>query len=370
MGIGLMSETNQNTEEVQQNMAEFTNNVETQPEVAEVSNSGDSPADQADQADQKSDETVETVETQNNSNENANAELRPTFEVDEESEDDESEDEPDLSKYTMLNADNLDEDAPIPGQEYALFSFMSPEGIMNCNIRAFKFRGAFPTVEAATEHAESLKKTDKYFKIHCAESGKWVEFDPPEDHVEKVVAGNKKQQKIIDAQRKARMDKMNELAGRHKQNIDKTDRGAKSRIEESKKAGAAEDYANKSRTKSQQKKAARQQKMNTAQSNRSSRSDQMRERLRKKLEAKKAQKAEEANKRRLKETRGNKSSTDSFPTESATESRFESGQVSETDLQRKTEVVYQASSDLEATKNELQRTNANIDKIRKMMQKN
>lgn len=311
-------------------------------------------------------DTSEVVEAESvNSSENNNAEsesieAKPVFEVDDESED-ESEEEVDLSKYTVLDADNLDEDKPIPGQEFALFSFMSPEGIMNCNVRLLKFRGAYPTIEAATAAADELKKKDKYFKIHAAESGKWVEFDPPEEHVEQVVAGNKKQQKIIDAQRKARMDNANELAGRYKQKIDKVDKGAESRVEESKKAGAAEDYANKNRSKSQAKKQAKQEKAQAQMrgNNRSSKAEAMRERLKKRLADKRAK---EANEKRLEQTK------------EETDNRFGSGQVGvnvTTDtsgLKQKTEVVNKASDDLEKKKSELERTNANIDKIRKMMQ--
>lgn len=361
-----MSDPNQNTEKIQQNMTGNNTEVESVEVVDAVVDAA--------VADVSTDVTVEASVDETNTdviNETTNETDHPTFEVDEESEDESDEEEPDLSKYTVLDADNLDEDAPIPGQEFALFSFMSPEGIMNCNIRALKFRGAFPTQEKAEEYAEELKKNDKYFRILCAESGKWVEFDPPEEHVEKVVAGNKKQQKIIDAQRKARMDKMNELSGRHKQNIDKSDRGSKSRIEESKKAGAAEDYANKNGSKTQTKKAEKQQKMQQqAQrgNGRSARAETARDRLRKKLEAKrqKAQgdKAESANKNRLEKTGG-----DAEVREVSTEERYQSGQVNEEDLQRKTNVVNQASAELETKKSELERTNANIDKIRKMMQK-
>jgi uncharacterized protein DUF5832 len=336
------------TPEVQnENNSENVENVEqneTQIE-SETLNAVDQ-AENNDQTEATHDETADETDDADEA-----ADTKPTFEVEDESEsDDESEEDVDLSKYTVLDADNLDEDEVIPGQEFALFSFMSPEGIMNCNVRMIKFRGAFPSIEKATEHADTLKKTDKYFKIHCAESGKWVEFDPPEDHVEQVVAGNKKQQKIVDAQRKARMDKANELAGRYKQKIDKSDRGAKDRIEESKKAGAAEDYANKNRSKTQAKKAKKQKKIEANQrSGKSSRGEAMRKRLAKRLAEKKEKEANAANKRRLEETR-------------------ESGQVNEADLQQKTAAVNQASENLEQQKSELQRTNANIDKIRKMMQ--
>lgn len=305
-------------------------------------------------------EASNDIESINKSSSN-DVENKPVFEVDEESEDEKNA-EIDLSKYTVLDADNLDEDDPIPGQEFALFSFMSPEGIMNCNVRAFKFRGAFPSLDKAKEYADKLKKKDVYFKIHAGESGKWLEFDPPEEHVEEVVAGNKKQQKIIDAQRKARMDKMNELAGRHKQKMDKVDRGSESRKEESKKAGAAEDLANKKRSKAQAKMQAKQEQV-VAQASNSRRAQHAArlERLRKKLEQKKV---DEANKNRKEQGR---SSVNRIVT---AEDRFESGKINETNLKKKTEVVNQASADLEAKKSELDRTNANIDKIRKMMKKN
>jgi Family of unknown function (DUF5832) len=363
-----MTDTNQNTDQIQQNttdsvgephpevvVAETTPLETNETQVDTVTESGKPDVAQTD---------VETNNQDNDQNDPSDQNDKPTFGADDESEESEDDGEPDLSKYTVLDADNLDEDDPIPGQEYALFSFMSPEGIMNCNIRAFKFRGAFPSIEKATEHAETLKKKDKYFKIHCGESGKWVEFDPPEEHVEKVVAGNKKQQKIIDAQRKARMDKINELAGRHKQKTDKSDRGAESRIEESKKAGAAEDYSNKNRSKTQKKKKAKQAKQQrqvaAGSSGRAAKHEAMRERMRKKIEARKSK---EANKNRLNNTRG-----DNAERTVTTEERFESGQVSNEELKKKTEDVNQASNDLEAKKSELQRTNANIDKIRKMMQ--
>ena len=110
------------------------------------------------------------------------------------------------------------------------------------------------------------------------------------------------------------------------------------------------------------------------------RAETARDRLRKKLEAKRqkaqGEKAESANKNRLDKTRG-----DGEIREVSTEERYQSGQVKEADLQekadlqgkadlqRKTDVVNQASAELETKKSELERTNANIDKIRKMMQK-
>lgn len=145
----------------------------------------------------------------------------------------------DLSKYTVVDADHLDEDKPIDDQKYVLFSFMSPEGIMNCDVRAVKFRGAFPTLEKASEKAAQLEKEDPYFKIFIGEGFKWLDFDPPASRVEREMSSNKDHQKILDAQAKQRMAKINTLAGKHKQLVDKKDSGKEDRKMEAKKASAA-----------------------------------------------------------------------------------------------------------------------------------
>ena len=163
--------------------------------------------------------------------------------------DDDSDSEPemennnkeDLSKYTLLDGDHLDEDTPIKGQEFCLFSFLSPEGIMNCKVRAVKFRGAFSTMDDALKFAREIEEKDKYFKIFIGESGKWLDFDPPANRVEREMSTSKPHQKLLDAQAKQRMDQLNQLAKRHKDNVDKKDKGGKERIEESKKSGAAHD---------------------------------------------------------------------------------------------------------------------------------
>jgi len=153
----------------------------------------------------------------------------------------------DLSRYTVV--DHLDEDEPIRGQEYCLFSFLSPEGVMNCNIRALKFRGAYSNIDDAKAAARELEKKDKYFKIFIGDSGKWLDFDPPSSRVEMEISSNKEHQKIIDAQRKQRMNKINALAGKHKEMLDKKDKGIDERKIEAKKAGAASDAVEKQRAK-------------------------------------------------------------------------------------------------------------------------
>jgi hypothetical protein len=151
----------------------------------------------------------------------------------------------DLERYTKV--DHLDEDPVIEinfggkkyKQMYALFSFISPEGVMNCNVRALKCRGCFETEKEAHEKVKELEKIDSYFKIFVAEVGKWVEFDPPASRVEKEASTDPKYQKILDAQAKMRMNKINALVGKHKENIDIKESGKQERIKETKMSSAS-----------------------------------------------------------------------------------------------------------------------------------
>ena len=247
----------------------------------------------------------------------------------------------DMSKYTVVDADHLDEDKVDDSQKYSLFSFLSPEGIMNCNIRAVKFRGAFSSMEEAEKAVKELEKEDPYFKIFIGESGKWLEFDPPVERVEKEKSTNKQQQRIIDEQRKQRMAKMNELAGKHKQNIDKKEKGKKERIEESKKSGAADHEIDKRRNKKNETKNKSPQNETKSESGpeteiRSSRNMSTRERLRKKLAEKQA-KAQ--NEKRMKE-------------------------LENSDMDKKVESINKINSDLQEENNKIEKTEQNIQKIK------
>lgn len=193
---------------------------------------------------------TDNADYSNNSNEKETIQIK--FGANEESDDEnnmgEKDGQHDKSKYTIIDADHLSEDRPIPGQEYCLLSFLSPEGVMNCNIRAIKFRGAFPTLERAIEYSKKLEADDGYFKIFCGESGKWVEFDPPAERVERELTSNPKHQKILDAQREQRLKKLNELAGRFKETVDRKDAGKDMRIRENKKISAADELIRKNNT--------------------------------------------------------------------------------------------------------------------------
>jgi hypothetical protein len=271
----------------------------------------------------------------------------------------------DLSKYTLVDPDNLDEDEPIRGQEFCLMSFMSPEGIMNCNVRAVKFRGAFSNIEDAKKRAKELEKKDKYFKIFIGETGKWLDFDPPSSRVEEECSSNPGTQNIINQQRKQRMKKLNDLATVTKQKIDNEDKGGKERRNESKKAGAASDAVEKQRTKKQET-ATKQEEKQTAKRQANPRTTAI-ENTKAKL------------KKRLADIQNNK-----IKAELAKEDR--SGKVEDPGLQQsieqsvrqsvepisldeKIKVVGKASVDLEEKKAALDAVDTNIAKIRNLMAK-
>jgi hypothetical protein len=138
--------------------------------------------------------------------------------------------EEDLDKYTKI--DNLDEDK---GPEmYILVSFASPEGIMNCNVRALKVRvynnnSVFTTYEQATKAAEELNKVDKYFPIFVMPCGKWCAWDPNPDDKTKVAEqkwANKDQQKLMEGLESVERRKEEAERQRNKQEKDMNDMNA------------------------------------------------------------------------------------------------------------------------------------------------
>jgi len=148
-------------------------------------------------------------------------------------------------KYTEI--DCLDVDTPILGQSYVLLSFISPEGIMNCDIRGLKVRGTYPTYDMATKAAKKLRDTDKYHHVFIGEVGKWLPWDPSEKQVEEE---NYKDKDLNDIMKKAhetemrakqqrKLDDLNELAGRHRENIDKGTQEYNKRKNDMIKEGAA-----------------------------------------------------------------------------------------------------------------------------------
>jgi len=130
-----------------------------------------------------------------------------------------------MTSQTGTKVDYLKEDTPLVGrgQEFICVSFISPEGIRNCTTRGFKFRGAFPTYEAAQEHAKKLREEDPTFDIFVGEGFKWLPWDPNvndkdkvkdadyyEEELQKLVKGyeeNRSKAKVAEKERKESLHK-------------------------------------------------------------------------------------------------------------------------------------------------------------------
>jgi hypothetical protein len=163
--------------------------------------------------------------------------------------------EEDMAKYTKI--DNLDED-PVNGDNinYILVSFASPEGIMNCNIRALKIRNykgkpaIFSTYEEADRAAKELQLIDKYFDVFVMTNGKWYAWDPnPSDrkYVQSEKFDNTKEQELMDGisrtvvdRQQKQLNEMNALIGKKKSLIDDSKEENRKRKEELIKQGTSE----------------------------------------------------------------------------------------------------------------------------------
>lgn len=255
---------------------------------------------------------------------------------------DDTENKVDLSKYTVI--DHLDEDKELKVygkvQKFVLISFLSPEGVMNCNMRAIKVRGVYETQDEAIAACKKLEEEDKYFQIFVGEVGKWLEFDPPADKVEREVSGNKNYQKILDAQRKQRMDKMNELCGKYKEQQDKKTKGKNDRKTENNKSAAAENNSVVTK-KEDEPKPVKQSHGSTV--------EKIKERMRKRLAEKTAKNSNDM----LTKTKEEKNENKKDPQ----------------NLQEKVEMVRNVSNSLESAKDKLTSTEKNIDKIKALMAK-
>jgi hypothetical protein len=171
--------------------------------------------------------------------------------------------EEDMEKYTKI--DNLDED-PVNGDNvnYILVSFASPEGIMNCNVRALKIRNykgkpaIFSTYEEADRAAKELQLIDKYFDVFVMTNGKWYAWDPnPADrkYVQAEKFDNSKEQEVMDGinksiaeQQHKQLNEMNALIGKKKDLIDSSKHVNQKRKEELIKEGTTQEKTTQEKT--------------------------------------------------------------------------------------------------------------------------
>ena len=151
-----------------------------------------------------------------------------------------------MTENNIKYVDHLKEDTIIPNQRFCCISFLSPEEIRNCTLRGLKVRGVFPTYDEAKAFATELQKNDPDFDVFVGEVGKWLPWDPDPNSVEDQQYQEKE---------------LNDLMVAYKENREKA-----KKMQEERKTDMI-------------KKAAVSQKMN--------KNEDIRDRLRKKLEAKK-----------------------------------------------------------------------------------
>lgn len=86
-----------------------------------------------------------------------------------------------------MSTDYLTEDSLLPsGQKFLCISFLSdPEN--KVSLKGVKVRGAFNTVEEASEQAKKLQGIDPAHNVFVGEMGKWLAYEPD---VNSEAAGN------------------------------------------------------------------------------------------------------------------------------------------------------------------------------------
>ena len=102
-------------------------------------------------------------------------------------------------------------DPPIEKQNYVCLSFISPEGISNCKVRAIKVRGVFDTIEEANKKAMELSEYEPEYDIYVGEVGKWLPYNPdPYEHAQEQKYQEEGLQELMDAY-KEMLEKSNKL---------------------------------------------------------------------------------------------------------------------------------------------------------------
>lgn len=82
-------------------------------------------------------------------------------------------------KYQYLTTDPI----TVPGQKYALVSFVSPTGNQKADKMAMKIRGCFQTLDEARHHAKALSDMDNAFDVYVVEMYNWLAIPPNPDEI-------------------------------------------------------------------------------------------------------------------------------------------------------------------------------------------
>lgn len=85
----------------------------------------------------------------------------------------------------------------VPGQTYALISFVGPDCPQKNDKFGLKIRGVFPNREEAGAHAKRLQKEDGIFDIYVVDMYKWLLIPPDKDRIDDVHYADEKLEDIM-----------------------------------------------------------------------------------------------------------------------------------------------------------------------------
>lgn len=96
-----------------------------------------------------------------------------------------------------MQDDLLNEDRPINGQKWVCLSFLSPEGVKGCKIHGLKVRGSYENKEDADKQAKRLSELDPDFDVFVGEVGKWLPWSPDPNSIEDQVYAEKELNELM-----------------------------------------------------------------------------------------------------------------------------------------------------------------------------
>lgn len=133
----------------------------------------------------------------------------------------------DTSNFRYTKIDTLDEDPEYPyggGLKYAVVSNITPEGLLNCKLHGSKIKGAFRTLEEAEKCVQWFREnnpSDIYFDIGIQRIGVWTVVDQSLK-AEKIKYHDDRLDAIMNRVADNQLTTLNELVGRHKEQIDES----------------------------------------------------------------------------------------------------------------------------------------------------
>ncbi len=93
--------------------------------------------------------------------------------------------------------DYLPEYSTLSGQKFCVMTFLSPEGVKNCNMRAQCIRAVFETFEEADKYAKKCQEEDGRFHWWVGELGKFTPWNPEPDSAKDQVYYEEELQKLM-----------------------------------------------------------------------------------------------------------------------------------------------------------------------------